>query len=108
MNETFSLSQIDEVADAIRARTSTRPQVGIILGSGLGEIAAAVEKPDIIPYHEIPNWPVSTVHGHAGRLVTGILEMFYYIPVPERAGISVQTITVISAVERQGVSSARP
>jgi purine-nucleoside phosphorylase len=69
-----NLQQIDEAADFIRERTSYRPRVGMILGSGLNALADSVAKPDIIPYGEIPNWPVSTVHGHAGRLVIGELE----------------------------------
>jgi purine-nucleoside phosphorylase len=69
-----TLQQIDEAADFIRERTSYRPRVGMILGSGLNTLADSVANPTIIPYGEIPNWPVSTVHGHAGRLVIGELE----------------------------------
>lgn len=69
-----TLQQIDEAADAIRERTSYRPRVGLILGSGLNALADSVANPNIIPYGEIPNWPISTVHGHAGRLVIGELE----------------------------------
>jgi purine-nucleoside phosphorylase len=69
-----TLEQIDRAADAIRKRTSYRPRVGLILGSGLNGLADSVQKADIIPYGELPNWPVSTVQGHAGRLVIGELE----------------------------------
>jgi purine-nucleoside phosphorylase len=69
-----TLQQIDEAADFIRERTAFRPRVGMILGSGLNALADSVANPAIIPYGEIPNWPVSTVHGHAGRLVIGELE----------------------------------
>jgi purine-nucleoside phosphorylase len=69
-----TLQQIDEAADFIRERTSYRPRVGMILGSGLNALADSVANPTIIPYGKIPNWPVSTVHGHAGRLVIGELE----------------------------------
>jgi purine-nucleoside phosphorylase len=69
-----TLEQIDDAVDAIRMRTSYRPRVGLILGSGLNSLADSVQKPDIIPYGELPNWPVSTVQGHAGRLVIGELE----------------------------------
>jgi purine-nucleoside phosphorylase len=69
-----TLEQIDEAADAIRRRTSYRPRVGLILGSGLNTLADSVQNPDIIPYGELPNWPISTVQGHAGRLVIGELE----------------------------------
>lgn len=69
-----TLQQVDQAADFIRERTSYRPRVGLILGSGLNALADSVANPDIIPYGEIPNWPISTVHGHAGRLVIGELE----------------------------------
>ncbi len=70
----FSLEQIDEVVKAIQARTSYRPRVSIILGSGLNGLADSVEKPDMIPFGDLPHFPVSTVLGHAGRLVIGTLE----------------------------------
>ena len=70
----FSLEQIDEVVKAIQARTLVRPRVSIILGSGLNDLAASVEKPDVIPFGDLPHFPVSTVLGHAGRLVIGTLE----------------------------------
>ena len=69
-----TLEQIDEAVDEIRRRTSYQPRVGLILGSGLNNLAESVQKADIIPYGELPNWPVSTVQGHAGRLVIGELE----------------------------------
>lgn len=74
MTNFVTLEQIDQAADAIRKRTSLQPRVGLILGSGLNSLADSVKNPEIIPYGEIPNWPVSTVHGHAGRLVIGELE----------------------------------
>ncbi len=74
MTTFVTLEQIDQAADAIRKRTSYRPRVGLILGSGLNSLADSVKKPDLIPYAELPNWPVSTVEGHVGRLVIGELE----------------------------------
>lgn len=74
MTTFITLEQIDQAADAVRARTSHRPRVGIILGSGLNALADSVQKADFIPYSDLPNWPLSTVHGHAGRLVIGELE----------------------------------
>ena len=70
----ITIEQIDQAADAVRTRTAYRPRVGLILGSGLNDLADSVEKADIIPYAEIPNWPISTVQGHAGRLVIGELD----------------------------------
>jgi len=74
MNTFVTLEQIDEAAEAVRTKTSHRPHVGLILGSGLNSLADSVQNPDIIPYGDLPNWPISTVHGHAGRLVVGELD----------------------------------
>lgn len=62
------------VADAvaeIRKRTQVVPHVGITLGSGLGGVVDAIDDAVIFPTTEIPHWPPSTVHGHAGRLAVG-------------------------------------
>lgn len=74
MNRFVTLEHIDQAAEAVRARTSYRPRVGMILGSGLNSLADSVQKADVMPFGDIPNWPVSTVQGHAGRLVIGELE----------------------------------
>jgi len=74
MDTYVTLQQIDEAADAIRSRTSYKPRVGLILGSGLNSLADSVQKGDHIPYSDLPNWPRSTVQGHVGRLVIGGLE----------------------------------
>jgi len=70
----ITLQEIDRIAGIIRSRTDYQPQVGLILGTGLGGLAEAVQDPTIIPYPELPGWPTSTVIGHAGRLVIGELE----------------------------------
>lgn len=74
MSEYLTLKEIDQTADAVRSRIQTAPRVGIILGSGLGPLADSVENPTIIPYNDLPQWPVSTVIGHRGRLVVGQME----------------------------------
>ena len=74
MNEYYSLQQIDEVVAAISALSDTKPVVGLTLGSGLGPLADSVENRVVIPYGDLPYWPVSTVKGHTGRLVLGVLE----------------------------------
>jgi len=74
MKEYFHLEEIDQVAEFVRSRVSVRPRVGLILGSGLGELAEAVIEPETLPFAEIPFWPVSTVQGHQGRIVAGDLE----------------------------------
>lgn len=60
-------------ADAVRARAPLRPRVGIILGSGLGEVADAIERATRIRYRDIPGFPSATVVGHAGELIAGTL-----------------------------------
>ncbi len=70
------LHQIPKIADAaafIQKRWSTKPRAGIILGTGLGNLAAAIEKPVTIPYGEIPHFPTSTAIGHKGQFVCGML-----------------------------------
>jgi purine-nucleoside phosphorylase len=64
----------DQAAQLIRARTSLSAQVGIVLGSGLGGLADALDERVAIPYEDIPGWPRSTVPGHGGQLVIGRLE----------------------------------
>ena len=63
-----------ETLAAVNRKINVRPEVAIILGSGLGGVADAVESPAVIPYEDIPYWPRTTAVGHAGRLVTGTLE----------------------------------
>ena len=70
----ISLETIDRITTVVRSRLKNQPRVGMILGTGLGGLAQAVEDPVVIPYREIPDWPVSTVMGHAGQLVNGSLE----------------------------------
>ncbi|MCA9984416.1 MAG: purine-nucleoside phosphorylase [Anaerolineales bacterium] len=74
MSNSLQFSDYLAAADAIRARSAQHPKIGLVLGSGLGSLADAVENPDIIPYGDIPNWPVGTVAGHSGRLLIGTLE----------------------------------
>ena len=74
MTSYITLADIDQAVAAIRQRTAHQPRIGMILGSGLNSLAESVERADIIPYREIPNWPVSTVEGHVGQLVIGELE----------------------------------
>jgi purine-nucleoside phosphorylase len=64
------LARLDETVRAIRARSPEKPRVGLVLGSGLGAFADALDGPKI-PYSEIPNMPASHVVGHAGKLCFG-------------------------------------
>ncbi|HEX9246286.1 MAG TPA: purine-nucleoside phosphorylase [bacterium] len=67
-------ARIEEAVAAIRRRTAAAPEIGVILGSGLGALADGAEAPAALAYGEIPHFPVSTAAGHRGRLVLGRLE----------------------------------
>jgi purine-nucleoside phosphorylase len=74
MEPFFTLEQYDQAAALIRARITVQPRIALILGSGLGEMANSIQSPVVIPFSDIPNMPLSTVQGHAGRLIIGRLE----------------------------------
>ncbi|MBB3187511.1 purine-nucleoside phosphorylase [Microbacter margulisiae] len=67
------LAKIEETALFLQERTSRRPKVGIILGTGLGNLATQITDKEEIPYNEIPHFPISTVEGHSGKLIFGRL-----------------------------------
>jgi purine-nucleoside phosphorylase len=72
-NQTDQFTLASAAATHIRSLHVEQPVVGIILGSGLGGFAAQVENATVIPYADIPNWPLSTVVGHSGKLVLGTI-----------------------------------
>jgi purine-nucleoside phosphorylase len=74
MDVVLTREHFEAAAAHIRARTRHAPRIGLVLGSGLGGLAEAVEDAEVIPVEGIPHWPHSTVVGHAGRLVVGKLE----------------------------------
>ncbi|ENH96239.1 purine nucleoside phosphorylase [Gracilibacillus halophilus YIM-C55.5] len=65
---------IQQAVDFIKEKVNISPQIGLILGSGLGVLADEIEDPVKIRYEDIPGFPVSTVEGHAGQLVIGQLK----------------------------------
>jgi purine-nucleoside phosphorylase len=67
------LEQIKSTATYIQSKISFQPEVGIILGTGLGGLVKEINIKHTIPYEEIPNFPVSTVEGHSGKLIFGEL-----------------------------------
>ena len=67
------LETIKQTADYLKGRIGEIPNTAIILGTGLGELANEIEDKTDIPYTEIPNFPVSTVEGHSGKLIIGTL-----------------------------------
>ncbi len=108
MKEYFTLAEIDEVTEAIKKLTKYQPKIGLILGSGLGDLATSIESPDFIPYKNIPYWPTSTVHGHSGQLVIGNLEGQTVVAMQGRAhfyeGYSMAEVTLpVRVMQRLGV-----
>lgn len=74
MNESKIFEHSQEAAEFVRSKLGgLEPKLAIVLGSGLGAVADAVENPIVIPYTEIPYFPRSTAPGHGGRMVAGLL-----------------------------------
>ena len=71
MDTFITIKEIDIAADYISEKITIKPRAALVLGSGLGTLADEVKNPVVIPYHDIPGWPVSTIQGHSGRLVIG-------------------------------------
>lgn len=67
------LEEIKNTANFIKSKTSIQPEIGIILGTGLGNLGESIENPEYLPYSEIPDFPQSTVKGHKGRFIFGTL-----------------------------------
>lgn len=70
----YTASDYQQAIEVIRQHTDVVPEIGLVLGSGLGTLANEIDDATIISYNKIPNWPQSTVHGHSGNLVIGTLE----------------------------------
>ncbi len=95
---------VQEAVQAISSRIPSRPQVALILGTGLGGLAERISATHVIPYEEIPNFPVSTVEGHRGRLVFGTLADKQVVAMQGRLhlyeGYSLQEVTLPVRVMR--------
>lgn len=76
-SEETSLEQIDSIVATIQQKIDVKPKIGLVLGSGLGAVADAVESPTEISTDELEGWPKPTVEGHAGKLIVGKLEGKY-------------------------------
>lgn len=99
---------ITNAVNLIRERTDFEPEIGLILGSGLGDYASQIENPVTIPYSDLPGFPVSTVAGHAGQFVTGMCKGRRVIAMQGRIhyyeGYSQKTITLpVRIMKRLGV-----
>lgn len=74
MQKNITIKEIDEVVAEILSKIDIKPRIGMILGSGLSSFADTIENAVIIPFGDLPHFPVSTVKGHEGKLVIGQLE----------------------------------
>lgn len=92
------LNKIKKAANYISDKTDIKPEMGLILGSGLGVLAGDINNKVEIDYEDIPDFPVSTVEGHAGKLVLGKLEGKNVVAMQGRfhyyEGYSMQEITM--------------
>jgi purine-nucleoside phosphorylase len=109
MTESFTRREFAEAADFIRSHTEHEPTIGLVLGTGLNPLAEEMQGAEVIPYRDIPHFPVSTVEGHVGQLVIGELEGRQILVMQGRAhyyeGYSPQHICLpIRAMQLLGVS----
>lgn len=110
------LTQFKESVAYIKTRTNVEPTIGIILGTGLGGLVKEIKIIDEIPYGEIPNFPVSTVESHSGKLIFGELGGKSVVAMQGRfhyyEGYSLQQVTFpvrvmkLLGIERLFVSNA--
>ena len=110
MEKFITYEQICMTADYIQQKIAIKPQVAVFLGSGLGSFAEMVEQPVIIPFAEIPAWPISSVVGHSGRLLIGRLEGRNVFVMQGRAhfyeGHSMSEITLpVRVMQKMGIES---
>jgi purine-nucleoside phosphorylase len=98
-------ARIGASAEYIKEKSGFEPEIGIILGTGLGSLGDFIEKVAVIEYSDIPEFPVSTVFGHAGRLILGYLEGKKVIAMQGRfhyyEGYTMQEVTIPVRVMKQ-------
>lgn len=109
-DEFLTRADYERAAQFILAHTQHKPTVGLILGSGLNPLADEIAQADVIPYRDIPGFPVSTVQGHAGELVIGKLGTQVAMAMRGRAhfyeGYSMQRVTLpIRAMRAAGIQT---
>ncbi len=73
MKYDYKLEYFEKSADYVKSKIDFQPQIAIVLGTALGKLAEEIENPVVIPYEEIPNFLISTVKSHAGKLILGEL-----------------------------------
>lgn len=99
------LEKINQTADFLKSKINKTPVAGIILGTGLGGLSKEINAEVVIPYNEIPNFPVSTVQGHSGKLIFGTLGGKFVVAMQGRfhfyEGYDMQTVTFPVRVMKQ-------
>jgi purine-nucleoside phosphorylase len=110
MDTFISLAEIDQLTEIVRQRIPVQPRIALILGSGLGSLAEAVQNAAVLPYGELPGWPVSTVIGHEGSLVVGELQNQKVVVMQGRVhyyeGYSMDEVTLpVRVLQRLGVET---
>lgn len=101
---------LNEITAFLESKLETKPETGLILGSGLGILADEIENPVIIPYSDIPHFPVSTVPGHQGQFVFGRLGGKNVVCMQGRfhyyEGYELQEVTLpVRVMKRLGIDS---
>jgi len=98
-------ARIEKAAEYIKEKSGFEPELGIILGTGLGSLGDYIDKVSVIDYADIPEFPVSTVFGHAGKLILGYLEGKRVVAMQGRfhyyEGYTMQEITIPVRVMKQ-------
>jgi len=102
------LEKIKEATDFIKGQTKITPEIGIILGTGLGSTGEEIQLDKVIEYTDIPHFPVSTVESHSGRLLSGTLSGKRVVAMQGRfhyyEGYSMQEVTFpVRVLHRLGV-----
>ena len=104
----ITIESIDRVVHNIQSRIKYQLNIGLILGTGLGGLAETIQNATCIPYCELPDWPLSTVMGHSGKLVIGELEDHPILAMQGRIhfyeGYTVQQVTMpVRVMQRLGI-----
>lgn len=103
------LKKIEEAADFLKSVFGVKAAIGIVLGTGLGNLAKEIESEKEIPYSEIPNFPISTVEGHSGKLIYGKLNGVQVLAMQGRfhfyEGYDMKTVTfAIRVMHKIGIT----
>jgi len=104
----ITIESIDRVVHNIQSRIKYQLNIGLILGTGLGGLAETIQNATCIPYCELPDWPLSTVMGHSGKLVIGELEDHPILAMQGRIhfyeGYTMQQVTMpVRVMQRLGI-----